>query len=211
MIDTFGIRLLATASDIVPLLMRLGIDLLALGIVVRAVYYRLYGQRDYLFTYILLNVVTFSLAYLLSKVPIELGFALGLFAVFGILRYRTEAINVRNLTYLFVVIGIGLLNALATDRVALAELLLVNLVIAGTVAGLEFAAASHREHSHRILYDRLELIAPGRATELLADLRRRTGLPIERCEIGDIDLLRDAVDITGYYPAGPRPPSPAGA
>ena len=81
----------------------------------RLVYYRLYRDRDYVFTYFLINLVTFSLAYLLSNVPIELGFALGLFAVFGILRYRTEAIRVRNLTYLFVVIGVALLNALAFD------------------------------------------------------------------------------------------------
>ena len=80
---------------------------------------RLYHQRDYIFTYLLLNVVTFFLAFLLSKSPIGLGSAFGLFAVFGILRYRTEGIQVRNLTYLFVVIGVALLNALANDQVSL--------------------------------------------------------------------------------------------
>jgi len=201
MTEVFGMPVLGSTESLVGLLARLSINLLVLVIIARAIYYRRYGERDYLFTYVLLNVVTFSLAYLLSRVPIELGFALGLFAVFGILRYRTEAINVRNLTYLFVVIGIALLNALASDAVALVELLLVNTLIAGTVMALEMTAATHHEAVHRILYDRLELIAPGRADELMVDLQHRTGLPITRYRIGDIDLLRDAADITVYYPA----------
>ena len=202
MTEILGVRLLATVPDLVSLAIRFGLDLFVMLLIVRGVYYRRYGERDYLFTYVLLNVVTFTLAYLLSRVPIELGFALGLFAVFGILRYRTEAINVRNLTYLFVVIGLGLLNALATLQVSLVELVLGNVAIAGTVAGLEMAASAHREATHRILYDRLDLISPGRAEALLDDLRHRTGLPVARYQIGDIDLLRDAVDITVHYPIG---------
>jgi hypothetical protein len=172
------------------------------------VYYRLYRHRDYIFTYVLLNIVTFSLAFLLSKVPIELGFALGLFAVFGILRYRTEAIRVRNLTYLFVVIGIALLNALANEEVTMAELLIVNSVIAGSVALLEAAAFSRREESRKVIYDRLDLLAPEHAAALLQDLRSRTRLPVERYEIGDVDLLRDVADITVYYQ--PEPPDNTG-
>jgi hypothetical protein len=201
MSDILGMPLTSTTPDMVRLLARLGLDLLVMAIIVRGVYYRRYGERDYIFTYVLLNVVTFCLTYVLSKVPIELGFALGLFAVFGILRYRTEAINVRNLTYLFVVIGVALLNALATDRVALPELLIANALIVAAVAGLEAAPSSQREDSHRILYDRLDLIAPGRAAELLRDLRHRTGLPIARHQIGNIDLLRDTADITVYFRA----------
>ena len=110
-----------TVDPAIVLLARLALNVLFTLVVVRLVYYRLYRDRDYVFTYFLINLVTFSLAYLLSNVPIELGFALGLFAVFGILRYRTEAIRVRNLTYLFVVIGIALLNALANGGISLAE------------------------------------------------------------------------------------------
>src|SRR5688572_26155441 len=191
----------------VMLLGRLGLNMLFTAFVVRLVYYRLYRNRDYVFTYFLINVVTFSLAYLLSRVPIELGFALGLFAVFGILRYRTEAIQVRNLTYLFVVIGIALLNALANEQVTLAELILVNAVITGAVCLLEVAAFSSREEARRVLYDRLELLEPAAWHELLADLRARTRLPVQRFEIGDVDLLRDVVDITVYY----RPSRPGAA
>lgn len=193
------------AESVTALVGRLLLNLLFTVIVVRGVYYRLYRNRDYIFTYLLINLVTFSLAYLLSSVPIELGFALGLFAVFGILRYRTEAIQVRNLTYLFVVIGIALLNALANGGITLAELLIVNSVIVATVFMLEAVPFSGREASLRVLYDRLELLSPGTSAELLDDLRRRTHLPVERYEIGNVDLLRDCVDVTVYYrPASRR-------
>jgi hypothetical protein len=173
------------------------------AVVVRLVYYRLYRDRDYVFTYFLINLVTFSLAYLLSNVPIELGFALGLFAVFGILRYRTEAIKVRNLTYLFVVIGIALLNALANGGITLAELLIANAAIVGTVTVLEVAPFSVREESRLVHYDRLDLLGPGDTAALLEDLRKRTHLPVERFEIGDVDLLRDAALITIHYRSEP--------
>ena len=181
------------------LLARLGLNTLFTTIVVRFVYYRLYKTRDYVFTYYLINLVTFTVAHLLSRVPIELGFALGLFAVFGILRYRTEAIRVRDLTYLFVVIGIALLHALANGGITLAELLIANTVIVGTIAVLEAAPFSRREESRLVLYDRLDLLSPESAPALLEDLRNRTHLPIERFEIGDVDLLRDSANITIHY------------
>ena len=195
----FNTASVSLSGGAVTLLWRLGLNLLLMIIVVRVVYYRLYRSRDYVFTYFLINLVTFSLTYLLSNVPIELGFALGLFAVFGILRYRTEAILVRNLTYLFVVIGIALLNALANGSITLAELLIANGVIVGTVAVLEAVPFSGREESRLVRYDRLDLLSPASAADLLEDLRKRTHLPVERFEIGDVDLLRDSADITIHY------------
>lgn len=199
MIDLFGATVLPQAGDLAGLLARLATNLVFTFIVVRLVYSRIYGHRNYTFTYLLLNVVTFSVAFVLSRVRLDLGLALGLFAVFGILRYRTEAIAVRNLTYLFVVIGIALINALVTAQVSLAEIFIVNGVIVGAVCLLEWASFSNREESRRILYDRLDLLGPGTAAELMTDLRNRTRLPVERYEIGDVDLLRDAADVTVYY------------
>jgi hypothetical protein len=181
------------------LLARLGLNLLFTTIVVRVVYYRLYKSRDYVFTYFLINLVTFTLAHLLSNVPIELGFALGLFAVFGILRYRTEAIRVRDLTYLFVVIGIALLHALANGGISVIQLLIANVAIVGTVGVLEAALFSGREESRIVHYDRLDLLNPDSTGALLEDLRKRTHLPVERCEIGNVDLLRDSAEITIHY------------
>jgi len=198
-------------GDMGVLLSRLALDLGFTFLVVRGVYARLYQHRDYTFTYLLLNLVTFSLSFVLSQVRVDLGFAMGLFAVFGILRYRTESIEVRNLTYLFVVIGLAVLNALVTGSVSIWELLLVNTVIVGMVALLESASFSRREASRRVVYDRLDLLSPGRSSELLADLRMRTQLPVERYEIGNVDLLRDTAELTVYCPlsqasavAGPR-------
>lgn len=197
--NLLGALTVSLSGSAVMLLWRLGLNMLFTAVVVRLVYYRLYRNRDYVFTYFLINLVTFSLAYLLSNVPIELGFALGLFAVFGILRYRTEAIKVRNLTYLFVVIGIALLNALANGGITLAELLIANAVIVGTVTVLEVAPFSVREESRLVHYDRLDLLSPADTAALLEDLRKRTHLPVERFEIGDVDLLRDSALITIHY------------
>jgi len=204
MSELFGAALVPSVATLTSLAARLVLNLLFTIIAVRVVYSRLYHQRDYIFTYLILNVVTFSLAFLLSKAPIGLGSAFGLFAVFGILRYRTEAIQVRNLTYLFVVIGIALLNALANEDISLVELLIVNVVIVGAVGLLEAASFSGREESRRVVYDRLELLSPDASSELLKDLRSRTRLPVERYEIGDVDLLRDTANITVYYPVSSR-------
>jgi len=193
--------MLPLSDTITQLLGRLALDLFFTGIIVRLVHYRVYRNREYVFTYVLLNLVTFSLVYLLSSVPVQLGFALGLFAVFGILRYRTEAIQVRNLTYLFVVIALALLNALARAAIGVPELLIVNVVIVGMVCILEGAPFSGRQATRLVRYDRLDLLGPETSAELLDDLRKRTHLPVERYEIGDVDLLRDTATITVHYRA----------
>jgi len=194
-----GETLFPDAGVLVTLLIRLTFDLLFAGIVIQT-YLRFHRQRTYVFTYVLLNIVTFALGFLLSRVPIQLGFAVGLFGVFGILRYRTEAIPVRDLTYLFAVIGIGLLNALSQRQITLVELLLVNIVIGATVVSLERMNFSRGEQARQVIYDRLDLLAPDAAAALLDDLRRRTRLPITRFEVGDLDLLKDTAAITVYYP-----------
>jgi uncharacterized protein DUF4956 len=204
MSELFGVAVFPEWASFNSLMARFFLDLLFTVIAVRVVYSRLYLQRDYIFTYLLLNVVTFFVAYLLSESPIGLGSAFGLFAVFGILRYRTEAIQVRNLTYLFVVIGVALLNALTNDQISLVELVTVNTIIVGSVCVLEASSFSRREESRQVLYDRLDLLGPATQSQLLEDLRTRTHLPVERCVIGDVDLLRDSAGITVYYPVSSR-------
>jgi hypothetical protein len=204
MSELFGVAVFPNWASFNSLMARFFLDLLFTVIAVRVVYSRLYLQRDYIFTYLLLNVVTFFVAYLLSESPIGLGSAFGLFAVFGILRYRTEAIQVRNLTYLFVVIGVALLNALTNDQISLVELVTVNAIIVGSVCVLEASSFSRREESRQVLYDRLDLLGPATQSQLLEDLRTRTRLPVERFVIGDVDLLRDSAGITVYYPVSSR-------
>ena len=113
-------------EDFSKLLFKFGINFIFLIIIVRLVYYRVKDDKDYVFTYIMFNILTFFICFLLRKVPMEMGFALGLFAVFGILRYRTEAIPIRQMTYLFIVIGISMINALSNKSVSIFEVLFTN-------------------------------------------------------------------------------------
>lgn len=189
--------------DFIKLISRLGFNLGFAAVVILAIYYRLYRNRDFVFTYFIFNVITFSICVLLRKVPMELGFALGLFAVFGILRYRTEEIRMRDLTYMFIVIGLGIINSVANKKVSLAELLLVNTLVVGIAAAIEYHPTLRRHAQKPVLYDNLPLLQPGRERELYRDLSERTGLPVIGVQIQRIDLLRDAAQINVVYDETP--------
>jgi hypothetical protein len=203
MMDIFGTERFFDPGDFLRLIVRLGVDLGFATIVVVFVYYRLYRNREFVFTYFIFNIITFALCALLRKVPMELGFALGLFAVFGILRYRTEEIRMRDLTYLFIVIGLGILNAVANKKVSFAELLLVNSVIVAATAIIELSPTGRRHGATPMLYDNLALLRPDKHAELIADLAQRTGLDVVRVQIHKVDLLRDAAEITVFH-KGPK-------
>ncbi|MEO2168921.1 MAG: DUF4956 domain-containing protein [bacterium] len=184
--------------------LRLCIDLAFTAMVVLGVYVRRYGKNEYVFTYFMFNAVTFSLCFLLRKVPIELGFALGLFAVFGILRYRTEAIRTQDLTYLFVVIGLAILNAVANKKVSLGELLLVNSSIVVLTAVLDRITTFVGESSRIITYDDMDLVRSKDLEAVVTDLRQRTGMDITRISIQSVNLLRDTAQIRVYFPEDPN-------
>jgi hypothetical protein len=194
----FGTGQLADWPDFLKLCTRFGIDLLFASVIVYKVYFRLYGGREFAFTYMVFNIITFSLCVLLRKVPMELGFALGLFAVFGMLRYRTEEIRMRDLTYLFIVIGLGILNGVANKKISLLELLAVNSVIMG-ITLLELRQGARRHGSTPMLYDNLNLLRPGEQAALHADVAARTGLDVVKVQVNRIDMIRDAAEITVHY------------
>jgi hypothetical protein len=197
--DLLGTDTFFDPEDFFKLLVRLGLDLVFTTLVVYVVYYRLYRNREFLFTYYVFNVITFAVCMLLRKTPMDMGFALGLFAVFGILRYRTEEIRMRDLTYLFIVLGVAILNGVSNKKVSFAELLVVNVVIVGATALLELTAKARGHGSTPILYDKLELLAPGKEDVLHKDLTTRIGLPVYRVQVHRVDLLRDAAEVTAYY------------
>lgn len=170
------------------------INLLFVAVIVRFIYLPRHQRSDYAFTQFLLNTVTFFLCFLLRKIPVELGLGLGLFAVFGILRYRTESVPIRDLTYLFVVIALGIINAIA--GVNLGELLFVNVAVVLLTFLLETRWGGGGQVEHSVTYDRLDLLDPNKREELCADLRARTGLNIERVSIARIDLLRDTAELS---------------
>jgi hypothetical protein len=135
----------------------------------------------------------------LENVKIDLAFALGLFAVFGIIRYRTDAIPIKEMTYLFIVIGVSVMNALINKKVSLAEMAFANAAILLATYGLEKVWLLRHESRKIITYEKIELIRPDRRQELIADLELRTGIRINRFEIGKIDFLRDTCEIRIFF------------
>ena len=186
-------------EDFWDLVIRASFNLFVVLILVRVLYYRITPRKEYLFTYILISVVVFFMIMLLENVGVEIGFALGLFAIFGMLRYRTQQIPIREMTYLFLVIGISVINSLANRRVSYAELLLTNAAIVLVTYMLEKVFLMKTESKKLIFYEKIELIKPVMRAELIADLEERTGLIIHRVDIERIDYLRDAARIYIYY------------
>ncbi len=196
--EFFGIELIDT-TDFFELLARFAFNTMVIVIVVRWLYYTHARRKDYLFTYILISVVIFLLCFLLENVKLQLGFALGLFAIFGIIRYRTNPIPIKEMTYLFLVIGLSVINALANKKVSYAELVFTNMAIIISAYLLERVFLLKHESTKTVLYEKIDLIKGDRRAELLADLEYRTGLKINRIEIGRINFLRDTVRIKVFY------------
>ena len=186
-------------EDFSKLLFKFGINFIFLIIIVRLIYYRVKDDKDYVFTYIMFNILTFFICFLLRKVPMQMGFALGLFAVFGILRYRTEAIPIRQMTYLFIVIGISMINALSNKSVSIFEVLFTNGIIALITYLIDRLWFQTIEEKKSIIYEKIELIKPENKQELIKDLKERTGLPIHEVKVDKIDFLKDTAAVTIYY------------
>ena len=185
-------------AGVMEMLIRFGFFMLVLWFIVHFLYYRKTHRRDYFFTLVLLSVSIFFLIYLLGSVKVKIGFALGLFAIFGVLRYRTETIPVREMSYMFGVISLSVINALA-DSLSFVELLIPNLAIALLIWMFETFVLRKNLASKLILYDRIELITPERREDLLADLTKRTGLNITKLNIGSVDFLKDSAIIKIEY------------
>jgi hypothetical protein len=180
------------------LLIHLLINLVITVGIVRFLYYPRSRRRDYFFTFILTSTTIFMLLYLLDTVKIQVGFALGLFAIFGILRYRTDALPPREMTYLFTIIGISVINALAKN-IDYYQMAVVNGIFVLITWMLENKSILRHVSSKRIVYEKIELIRPERYNELLADLKQRTGLHITKVEVGPIDFLKDTALLNVYY------------
>ncbi len=186
-------------EDFFKLASRLVFNFIVLFLIVRLLYYPATRRKDYLFTYFMIGTTVFFLSFLLESVKIQLGFALGLFAVFGILRYRTLQIPIKEMTYLFIVIGVSIINALANKKISFGELVLTNAVIILFTYILEKRSILRHEYQKSIRYEKIELIKPEHRAALIQDLEERTGLRINRIEIGNINFLRDTARITIFY------------
>jgi hypothetical protein len=203
--DLFALPLSKTVSitwfnnDFYTLLLRLAVNLFFLTIVIRYLYYNKTKRKDYLFTYYLIGTITFFLCFGLKKLDIDTGMGLGLFAIFGIIRYRTDAIEIKEMTYLFLIIGMSVVNALASNQVSVSEMAAINLTIVVMTYILEYKWLVKHETRKTINYERIDLIIPEKNEEMKADLEKRTGLVINRVEVGRIDFLNDTAQVRIYY------------
>lgn len=183
---------------------RILIDLFSVFVLVRFVYFPIYKHRELFFTFFIFNIIIFLICFLLNKVELSMGAAFGLFAVFSMLRYRTEDISIKDMTYLFLVIAIGLIAAVTKikDTSDLYEYLflgIINAIIITTTYLLESNVLMKKEHAKVITYENIMLINSDREEELKEDIKQRTGLTVHRLNIQKIDFLRDAAQIKIYY------------
>jgi hypothetical protein len=186
-------------GDLLALIIRMLLHMSFVFVLVRLIYYPVAKRKDFLFTYFLFSISIFTMCFLLESVKLEMGFALGLFAVFGIIRYRTDAIPIKEMTYLFIVIGMSVMNALINKKISIAELMFANLAILALTYGLEHVWLLRHESQKLVVYEKITLIQKGRGAELVADLEERTGIKINRVEIGKIDFLRDTAMVKIYF------------
>ncbi len=190
-----GFELFDKLSD--KFFIRLLIDIVSMLVLVRLIYFRIYKKKDYLFTFFLFNIIIFIITYLLNKVDMSMGAAFGLFAVFSMLRYRTEGITTKDMTYLFIVIAIGLICAVS--KATYFELGVINLILIGFTYALDGNWLVCNEMIKTVQYENIDLIRPENYQLLLEDLRKRTGLNIHRASINKIDFLKDIAVVKVYY------------
>ena len=170
-------------------------NLLSCWIIVRLIYQSKAKRRDYVFTFTMVSASVFLLCRMLSGVELDLAFALGLFAIFGIIRYRTNAVPIREMTYLCLVIAVAVMNALAPLSMDILEVGVGNAALWVLAMLLERVLFVEHLVTKRVVYDRIELLQEGRREELKADISKRIGEPVERIDIGDVNLLRETAVI----------------
>lgn len=176
---------------------RLSIDLTSVIVLIRFIYFQVYKTKDLFFTYIIFNLVIFLLSFSLNKAELSMGAAFGLFAVFSMLRYRTEDISIKDMSYLFLSIALGVLNAVTKG--GWEELCTISAIILLITWLLESSWLMKKESSKVIFYDQIELIPTENHEQLMADIRLRTGIPVHRVLVQKIDFLRDSAQIRIYY------------
>jgi hypothetical protein len=182
-------------NDFFKMIVRFTINIFFLIAIVQGVYYKYSKKSNYVFTYYLLGIVIFFLCFTLKKYELDLGMALGLFAIFGILRYRTTPLEVKDMTYLFIVIGISLINALSNKKMSFSELIAANFIILLATFLLERYWSRNSILTKVINYENIDNIHPKNHQKLKEDLESRLGIEIIEFEIGDVNFLRDTANI----------------
>lgn len=196
-ISFLGVPLCDTQS-LLHLLMRFAFNLIVTWIIARYCYYVKSQRRDYVLTYMLFGAAMFLLIFLMESVSIQIGMTLGLFAIFGVIRYRTETVPIREMTYLFIFICVAVINGLALN-ISYVELIVANLLLLLLIWTVEGRRLLRHTSAKLVIYEKINLITPGKREEMIADLEERLGHKVNKVEVGHVDFLRDVAFVKVYY------------
>jgi len=188
-----------SSFDYADLMIRFGVNIVAIFIMIRLIYYPIHKNKDFLFTFSLFNILNFLFCILLVGTKMKSGFAFGLFAIFSLMRYRTVTVPIKEMGYLFACLLLGILNALALSDNNYYILIAVNLFILALALLLDRMLSLTHENVKEIVYERIDLIHPEKRAEMTKDIIQRTGLPIHRIEIKNINFLRDVAYVNAFY------------
>ena len=187
-------------DDFYKMLVRFAINLAFISVIIRALYYRYSQKTAYVFTYYMVSIIVFFLCFTLKKFTLDIGMALGLFAIFGIIRYRTQTIEIKEMTYLFVVIGVSVINALANKKMSYSEIVAANGIIVAAIYSMERYMLTRRGIQERsAIYDELENIKPENHAALINDLKQKTGLDVQKVRVDKVDYSNQVATITIYF------------
>ena len=217
-VQTITDAMMSTSQSLTELAIRFGLNLLACWLIVQFFYYRKSRRRDYYFTFMVFSSAMLLLLYMMGNAEVGVGLTLGLFAIFGVIRYRTETVPIREMTYLFVIIAVAAVNGLAPlyhltgaagpdphyelGAGSAGVLALANALVICLIWVLESGRWLKHTSTKLILYDRIDLIVPEKRAELVADIEKRVGVKVDGLEVGHVDFLRDAAYIKVYYTLG---------
>lgn len=186
-------------GDFFTMLFHFFINIIVLTIIIRFLYYNYTRKQEYLFTYYMIGIIVFFICYTLKSFELDLGMALGLFAIFGILRYRTSTIEIKDMTYLFIVIGISVINSLANIKMSLAELILGNLIVIISIVILERFWLSRQVFKKKVIYNNLDHVNTQNHEILKKELEQKLGLSIQRVKVNDVDFFQNTAKLTIYH------------
>lgn len=186
-------------DDFFTMLFHFSMNIVVLTIIIRFLYYNYTRKQEYLFTYYMIGIIVFFICFTLKNFELDLGMALGLFAIFGILRYRTSAIEIKEMTYLFIVIGVSVINSLANIKMSLAELVFGNLIVIISIVILESFWLSRQLFTKKVIYNNLEHVSTENHTILKKELEQKLGLIIQKVRVNDVDFFQNTAKLTIYY------------
>jgi len=186
-------------SELTSFFLNFAFNFVVALLVVRFIYYPSTHNKHYVFTFLAFNSIIYFVLYFMNSIEIGIGVGFGLFAIFSILRYRTDPMPIREMTYLFIIAALPVMNSIGVDGSQWLQLVAANVAILIIMWVLEREWGFHYEQSRRIVYEKIELIRPECHDELIADLEARIGIKVKQVIIGKVNFMRDTANLTVYY------------